>query len=410
MKTHTDTGFYQHEADMEPLLPTYGESALLGLACELLRVSGRLSGLLNPVTRNAVADLLRPMNSYYSNLIEGHRTNPYDIERALENDFAQDPRQKDLQLESVAHINVQRALELRLRSEPNLDLFSADWICWLHEEFYQHLPDRFRLLSDAKELPYEVVPGRFRPELVTVGRHVPPHHAALPALMDRFSRFYRKEIPDPPRSILAIAASHHRLAWIHPFTDGNGRVVRLFSHALLVRHQLDAGGLWSLSRGLARSVSDYTTWLAHADRRRDNDLDGRGRLSDKALYGFCAYFLETAIDQVSFMSSLLELESLEKRIGKYLLFAATGLRADRATYLLWEALRRGEFPRGEAARITNTSERTARDILKSLLAAGLLRSTTEKGPVRLGFPLAVLEYYFPRLYPEGFRREKTNQF
>ena len=392
---------------MEPLMPGHGEAELLGLVCELLRVSGRLSGLLNPITRRSIAGLLRSMNSYYSNLIEGHRTNPYDIEKALHDDFSKDQKLKDLQLESVAHIKVQEALEERLRSQPETDIFSTEWICWLHSEFYTHLPESFRHLTDSKGRSYEVVPGELRRDKVTVGHHVPPHHDALPKLLARFAKFYGTEVRNTPRQILAIAASHHRLAWIHPFMDGNGRVVRLFSHALFIRHRLDADGLWAISRGLARGVSSYMASLANADRKRDNDFDGRGRMSDKALHDFCKFFLETAIDQVSFMASLLELETLESRIGKYLVFAAKCIRAESAKHLLWEALRRGEFQRGEAPRITNTNERTARTILKSLVDARLLVSDTEKGAVRLGFPVDVLEYYFPRLYPEGFLREKT---
>ncbi len=125
-------------------------------------------------------------------------------------------------------------------------------------------------------------------------------------------------------------------------------------------------------------------------------------MSDEGLYEFCKFFLQVAIDQISFMLSLLELDALEKRIEKYLHFSsAFGKYTKSANYLLREALQRGEFPRGEAGRITNRSERTARDILKSLTDARLLVSDTEKGPVRLGFPVNVLEYYFPLLYSEA---------
>jgi Fic family protein len=93
-----------------------------------------------------------------------------------------------------------------------------------------------------------------------------------------------------------IAAAHHRLAWIHPFGDGNGRVVRLHSHALLIRHGLAGHGLWTLSRGLARQRQRYYAALEAADRGRRNDLDGRGNLSDAALADFCVFFLDLPVE------------------------------------------------------------------------------------------------------------------
>ncbi|MFH0953976.1 MAG: Fic family protein [Verrucomicrobiota bacterium] len=392
---------------MEPLLPTQGKAELTELACELLRTSGRLSGMLHLITRQSMAELLRAMNSYYSNLIEGHRTNPYDIEKAIKHDFSRNPEQKALQQESVAHIRVQMALEKKLGSETNA--FSQEFICWLHAEFYKHLPDSFRLLKDDKGRQYEVVPGKIRQDEVYVGRHIAPHHQALPAFMERFASFYGNDSLAADERILAIAASHHRLAWLHPFMDGNGRVVRLFSHALFIKNKVDADGLWAISRGLARSRDGYMQWLDKGDTKRENDYNGRGRMSDKALSGFCKFFLTTALDQVSFMSKLLDFDSLEKRIERYLATSDVlrGKEED-GKYLLWEALRKGEFQRGQAGRITNKPERTARDILKALVGEGLLVSDTEKSPVRLGFPVRVLEFYFPLLYPQGAKEEQTS--
>src|SRR6185437_6654834 len=59
----------------------------------------------------SLADLMRAMNCYYSNLIEGHDTHPVDIERALKNDYSQDRRKRDLQIEAKAHIDVQRWID-----------------------------------------------------------------------------------------------------------------------------------------------------------------------------------------------------------------------------------------------------------------------------------------------------------
>ena len=136
-----------------------------------------------------------------------------------------------------------------------------------------------------------------------------------------------------------------------------------------------------------------------ADSVRQGDLDGRGNLSQKGLVEFCEFFLETAIDQVQFMSGLLELEFLKKRIVRFVYE-----RVDRsqlkpeAIHVLHAVLLNGELSRGEATRASGMSERFGRDLLKILLKDELLVSSSPKGPVRLGFPLFAVEHYFPNLY------------
>jgi Fic family protein len=83
-----------------------------------------------------------------------------------------------------------------------------------------------------------------------------------------------------------MATAHHRFNYIHPFYDGNGRVSRLMSHAMAHHAGIGAGGLWSVSRGLARGLQDglpgreeYREMMQLADRVRQGDRDGRGNLS-----------------------------------------------------------------------------------------------------------------------------------
>ena len=125
-------------------------------------------------------------------------------------------------------------------------------------------------------------------------------------------------------AIFATAAAHHRLLWIHPFLDGNGRVTRLMSHAVLLE-ALDTGAVWSVARGLARSNSAYKEHLTQCDLPRRNDLDGRGNLSEEALAAYTRFFLETCIDQVTFMESLMQPDRLRTRI---LLWAEEEMRLD----------------------------------------------------------------------------------
>lgn len=401
---------YANPAALEPLFPMDRGGELREMAGALLRKSAQLGGALHPVTRRSVAELLRAMNSYYSNLIEGHNTHPLAIEKALRNDYSSDPALRALQLESKAHIEVQALIEQRLAAHPETEVCSSEFLCWIHREFYERLPEEFRFVEMIGGGKNRVSPGELRQGEVKVGRHIPPTFASVPAFLARFGEGYRPETLDPLQRIIAVAASHHRLAWIHPFLDGNGRVTRLFTHAFFMRTQTDGHHLWAISRGLARRRDDYLAALANADAQRRNDLDGRGNLSDEELARFCRFFLSTAIDQVDFMSTLLDLDFLKERI---LIFAEQWVARTRADEsiprFLGDVLLHGEVSRGDAARILHKPERTARRLLSALLKEGLLVTDAPGAPVRLGFPASIVGYYFPRLYPDGVEMDTVRE-
>jgi Fic family protein len=388
---------------MEPLMPR-GDS-LAEPALDLVREANALGGQLHPITRRSVADLLRTINTYHSNLIEGHNTRPRDIEKALEGRLSTSPEKRSLQLEARAHIEVQRLVEERLDREPSLRITDSDFLLFLHEAFYTRMPEEWRRVRSADGSHERVVvPGRLRDTEVDVGRHLPPPAGALPRFLARFDEAYSPEKLPGLDKIIAIAASHHRLLWIHPFLDGNGRVARLFTDAYMRRTGLGGHGLWTASRGLARNRARYFETLAAADSERRNDYDGRGARSEAALRDFCAFFLGVCVDQVRFMSGLLDLDRLLSRVERYAAQRAADVRDARlpleAGRLLADVLLRGEVARGEAARVTGTSERTARRIVSALIDAKLLISDSPKGPVRLGLPIHAVGSYFPQLFPE----------
>ena len=342
------------------------------------------------------------MNTYYSNLIEGHDTRPRDIERALAGEFDRDEGRRNLQVEAAAHVRVQSEIDrlgaLSALPEPA----SVDFIRWLHREFYRDAPPAMLHLHGAGRA-FTMTPGEWRsaPEHdVAVGRHQPPSSVVVDDCMRHFSDRYRFDGVGRAGRIIAMAAAHHRLNFIHPFPDGNGRVSRLMSHAMAWQAGIAAHGLWSVSRGLARGLdsrTEYTQMMDRADTPRQSDPDGRGNLSEGALIEFVTWFLSVALDQVTFMSDLFELETLTSRMRK-LVASHDGLKPEAAA-LLEQTLVRGEIERGEASRITGLPVRTAQRLLNDLCGEQLLASTTPKGPVSLRFPARSLEILFPRLYP-----------
>jgi Fic family protein len=397
---------YHHPSQMQPLFPN-GTEELEDLALPILSHSASLGGQLHPLSRQPIIELLRIINSYYSNRLEGHHTHPIDIEKAMRQDYSADPAKRALQIESCIHIQVQRQMEQRLATETSLNVADSQFIGWIHQQFYKQMPEKLKWVSDpTHETQVEVMAGQLRDREVQVGRHIPPRYDTLPLFLKIFSAAYSPTQSHGAKKLVAAAASHHRLMWIHPFLDGNGRVARLFSDAYLGQI-LTGYGFWTVSRGLARQRNDYLAALTQGDAPRQNDYDGRGNLSNQGLLAFCRFFLSTCLDQITFMQSLLQLEALLERIRGYVEARRTGLLPFpplrlEATNILQAVLLRGELPRGEAQRVTRLPERTARNILKQLLAEGLLVSPTAKGVVRLGIPSAVAYYWLPQLYSSAY--------
>jgi Fic family protein len=384
---------------LEPLLVESGSrhrGELTDLALELAAKSSGFRRSLVPGVLTALAALVRSMNCYYSNLIEGHDTHPVDIERALKDDYSAEPEKRNLQLEAKAHIAVQEWIDaggLKGRA------LTSDGLREIHRQFSDLLPDDLLWVTDpATGEKIRIVPGEIRRKDVQVGRHVPVSPGAVPRFLERFESVYSSL--GKTDSIIAAAGAHHRFVWIHPFLDGNGRVVRLMSHATMLE-TLDTGGVWSVARGLARSVDAYKQHLAACDLPRRNDLDGRGHLSEEALAAFTKYFLETCLDQVAFMEELVEPDRLRTRIQ---LWAEEEMRLDhlppKADKILEAILYRGELPRGDVGELLGLTSRHARRIVSALMESGALTSDSARAPLRLAFPAKLAPRWMPGLFPE----------
>ncbi len=384
---------------MEPLL--IGEDSryrgmLTDLAIDLAQKSAGFRHSLPGSLLASLADLVRAMNCYYSNLIEGHYTHPVDIERALKNEYSEDARKRDLQREAVAHVAVQKWIDdggLKGRAA------TSDGIREVHRRFCELLPDDLLWVEDPETKErVRVVAGELRRKDVVVGAHVAIGPGAVPRFLDRFERAYARL--NKTDAIVGAAAAHHRLLWIHPFIDGNGRVARLMSHAMML-DTLDTGAVWSVARGLARNVDSYKRCLAACDLPCRNDLDGRGNLSEESLAGFTEFFLRTCIDQVEFMESLMQPDRLRARI---LVWTEEEIRLKklppRSGNILEAVLYRGELPRGDAPRIVGTADRQASRVVSALIERGVLVSDSTRAPLRLAFPAALAARWMPGLFPE----------
>ena len=248
----------------------------------------------------------------------------------------------------MAHIAVQEWIDTGGLSA---SAASTEGVREIHRRFFERLPDDLLWVEfSATGKRIRVVPGELRKNDLQVGRHVAIGPGAVPRFMARFAEVHGRL--GKAESILATAAAHHRLAWIHTFVDGNGRVARLMSHATLLE-TLDSGAIWSVARGLARSADSYKAHLADCDLPRRNDLDRRdNQLSPRAR-------------------------------------------------LIFEALMlRGELPRADVDVIVGATDRHARRIVSDMTAIGVLESDGPTAPLRLAFPAALAPRWMPGLFPE----------
>ncbi len=402
----------------EPALPSVRMGELKDLAQEVIVASATLEGRIAGETAKALGDRLRFLNSYYSNLIEGHKTSIMDIEAALNKEFSGNSEKRYAQQLCAAHVQTEREFMHRILSNPPENICAFDFVAGIHHSFYEKLPQEHRYThSRGGFTGYQARPGQVRDGHVSMDGGRTPHGpdpAKLPEMYQAFAGLYRPANFHGDERLIAAAAAHHRLTWLHPFRDGNGRVARLFSGLYMAYSGVNRGNLWSLSRGFSRDKQWYMTNLQSAD---SPSADGTG--FDQAFFAdFCMFFLETCLDQVNFMDRILALNRIDARIDGYIKDreAARGAMEPldpRAGRLLKALFFRGEVARGEAGPVMDMghqSQRNARRIVSQLMREGLVRSDSHRAPLKIGFPAHVLRYYFPDLFDPSVLGEAREVF
>ncbi|AEK59852.1 filamentation induced by cAMP protein [Collimonas fungivorans Ter331] len=395
---------YNSPHQMSPLLPSEQPmNDLRPLVAELINNAKDLASQGMPQLRSLLRETLRPMNSFYTNKIEGQHTEPLMIERALKADFSDKPDEAKKQRIAIAHIATERWGEITYPSFDAANFFQPGVLQAIHRHLHTQLLDDDLIQTNDDGTKEKVHPGEWRTAGVKIGNHIPPDPATVPVFMEEWQRGYSHSKAGE-NAVVALMAAHHRFAWIHPFTDGNGRTARLHTHLGLNSLGLTQG-LWSPMRGLAREQANYYAHLIAADKDRQGDYDGRGVLSEKGLVEFIQFLINTCLDQVSFMSGMLDIPSFEARLREMLAAESTkddtkALKVEAATPLAYlgtvKSMERTKF-KGMMGLASRTSDRALADLFK----LGIITSKSPKGPVELALPLSLFRYLFPRLWPEA---------
>ncbi|MBY0572619.1 MAG: Fic family protein, partial [Undibacterium sp.] len=358
---------------MTPLLP--GElkfNLLRPLAAQVISEAKELSAQGMPHLRNLLRETLRPMNSFYTNKIEGQHTEPLLIARALNKDFSKEPDEARRQRIAIAHIQTERSGEAAYPLFNAKTFFSPQVVQAIHAHLHSQLSSedliQTFIQSGTQEQTEIVKPGQWREHGVVVGKHIAPDPNAIPSLMEAWQAAYQYAVAGE-NALIALMAAHHRLTWIHPFIDGNGRSARLHTHLGLAALGLTQG-LWSPMRGLARAQNDYYLHLAQADQPRQGDYDGRGVLSENALVASIEFLMKVCLDQIQFMGTMLDMGHFEARLCQLLAASATkvatkALKLEAAAPLTYLAtvpsLERNKF-KGMMGLASRTADRVLADL------------------------------------------------
>jgi Fic family protein len=399
MTTETDPDLIRDDNEsiglFEPLVVSQGarsRARLNDLARTLAEKSTALCSSLPAPLIDAIAELITAVNCFYRNLIEGHEIDLVDLQSAVEGDLSKEQGRRVLQLEALAHMSTQNWLDAS-----SVAPFSVPAILEIHRRFYELLPPE--LLSvrsvDGTEQA-KVEPGILRSVDVKIGRHLAISPGAIPRFLARMEQGYRSA--HRGERIVMAACGHHRLLWVHPFADGNGRVARLVLHHGFER-AIDARSLWSASRGLALREKEYRAHLEACDEPRRGSLDGRGSLSEGALASFAAFILECCIDQIDFMSKLLHPLQLTRRVLTWVdEMISAGVLKQGSQRVLKEMLHRGQLTRADIAQISGGEEGHAKVLIDALAATGIVRPGPTDDRLTIAFPIDLSLQLFPGLF------------
>lgn len=238
------------------------------------------------------------LESLGSARIENNRTTVAElIEYELESQQDTDSQYQEI-------LNIEQTMSF-IESQMTEEGFNAPLGHGLIREIHRHVTSGLPVTGEGDKTP-----GEYRKSDVQIARsdHSPPPCSDVFPLMDELVQFLKQ--PDSAKyDLIKIALAHHRFAWLHPFSNGNGRTVRLMTYAMLLQAGFRVGGMTHVTRLLnptAVFCSDrdlYYTKLAQADTGKE-----------EGLLDWCRYVLEGLQQELQKIDKLLDYAYLQSKI------------------------------------------------------------------------------------------------
>lgn len=354
----------------EPVWDSNLASVILEL--EQLRVK-KLGGPVSPHIFFQLKNIFQMLESLGSARIEGNRTTLAEfVEHVIEK---HSPRvSDDEQFREI--MNIEKA------------------ISFIDEHIKDHTPITRAMLSEIHKIIVEGLtpppggegsryPGEFRPIPVTIQKstHIPPEPIQVPGYTEELLKFVNTPV-ESKNDLLVTALAHHRAAWIHPYDNGNGRMIRMFTYALLIKQgfAVKTGRILNPTAIFCIDRQQYYDMLALADTGE----------SDNVLQ-WCEYVLRGLRDEIQKVDRLLDLTYVTTKV----LLPALKYSLERKfiterEYRVLEAVITSdnmEIKSADVERATGESSPVQRSrIIGSLKEKGMLVPLKEKGRIySIGF-------------------------
>lgn len=278
--------------DLKLVEPSF-DSNLTDLIIELDYLRKKtLGGSTHPNVFFQLKQIFHTLESIGSARIEGNRTTVAEyIETKLDDEIPISDGIQEIQ-------NIEKAMEFveaNIQDYPINTLFISE----LHKMIVADLP-----LPPKGEGDY--TPGIYRKNNLKIheSSHLPPEHFSVEGYMSELFTFINK-VDSPKYDLLKAAIAHHRFVWIHPFGNGNGRTVRLFTYALLVKtgFNVNIGRIINPTAVFCSNRNDYYTYLAKADSG-----------TKEGILEWCEYVLRGLKDEIEKIDKLSDYEYLKKEV------------------------------------------------------------------------------------------------
>lgn len=275
--------------------PNWGSplaSAIIEL--EKLRVKS-LGGPVPPYIFFQLKDIFHILESLGSARIEGNQTTLSEI---VENVIGSHSNEKsDESLQEIK--NIEQAIDF-IESQVNKNtIFDRALISEIH-----------KILVEGLSIPPSGEGSRYPGSLrqinvvITGSNHIPPDQFKVPEYFEELMDFVNTETISQ-NHLLITAIAQHRMAWIHPFDNGNGRLIRMFTYAMLIKQgfQIKSGRILNPTAIFCIDRDKYYEKLALADSgEKDGVLD------------WCLYVLEGLRQEIEKIDKLLDLSFITSNI------------------------------------------------------------------------------------------------
>jgi Fic family protein len=269
--------------------PKWGsELATTIIELEKLRVK-KLGGPVPPYVFFQLKNIFQLLESLASARIEGNNTTLAEfVEKIIES-----PEKKEGDEKMKEVFNIDRAIDFIEENVKKDTKFSRALISEIHKI----------IINDITPPPAgegSHYPGELRPHNVAISHseHVPPEHIKVPEYFDELIDFVNQNI-ETQYHLLAIALAHHRMAWIHPFDNGNGRLIRMFTYAMLIKQgfQVKSGRILNPTAIFCMDREKYYKMLSLADTGKEDEI-----------LEWCFYVLNGLLKEIEKIDKLLDIK------------------------------------------------------------------------------------------------------